>query len=51
MHDPDLQADAAKQKLGTNLMTGEEVQSTVQSVYDTPPEIIAELRKVSALEK
>jgi tripartite-type tricarboxylate transporter receptor subunit TctC len=51
MHDPDLQADAAKQKLGTNIQTGEEVQATVQSVYDAPPEIIAELRKVSVLDK
>lgn len=50
MHDPELQADAAKQKLDTNSMTGEEVQSQVQSIYAAPPEVIDVLRKVSVME-
>jgi tripartite-type tricarboxylate transporter receptor subunit TctC len=50
MRDPDLQAEAAKQKLGTNAVAGTEVQSLVQSIYASPPDVIDELRKVSVME-
>jgi hypothetical protein len=50
MHDPALLVDAAKQKMETNVQTGEEVQSLVKSIYAAPPEVIAELRKVSVME-
>jgi tripartite-type tricarboxylate transporter receptor subunit TctC len=47
MKDSDLQAEAAKQRLDTNLNTGEEVQALVDKIYSTPAELIAVLRKAA----
>jgi tripartite-type tricarboxylate transporter receptor subunit TctC len=45
--DPELQAEAAKQKLDANPNTGEEVQALVEKIYATSPELIAVLRKAA----
>lgn len=47
MQDPELQAEASKQGLDTVPNTGAEVQALVNSVYVTPPELIATLRKAT----
>ncbi|MDB5649569.1 MAG: Tripartite-type tricarboxylate transporter, receptor component TctC [Hyphomicrobiales bacterium] len=47
MKDPELLAEAAKQGLDAAPNTGEEVQALVNSVYATPPELIATLRKAT----
>jgi tripartite-type tricarboxylate transporter receptor subunit TctC len=47
IRDPDLQAEAAKQKLDTNLNTGDEVQALVDKIYSTAPDLIAILRKAA----
>lgn len=47
LKDPDLQAEAAKQLSDLNSTTGEEVQALVESIYATPPELIATLRKAT----
>jgi tripartite-type tricarboxylate transporter receptor subunit TctC len=47
IRDPDLQAEAARQKLDTNLNTGEEVQALVEKIYSTAPDLIAVLRKAA----
>jgi tripartite-type tricarboxylate transporter receptor subunit TctC len=41
LHDPDLLADAKKQRLEINPIAGEEVQSLVAKVYAMPPEVVA----------
>jgi hypothetical protein len=41
MHDPELLADAKKQRLEINPIAGEEVQALVAKVYTMPPEVIA----------
>jgi tripartite-type tricarboxylate transporter receptor subunit TctC len=47
LRDPELQAEALKQQLDTNPQTGEDVQALVETIYATPPELIAQLRKAA----
>jgi tripartite-type tricarboxylate transporter receptor subunit TctC len=47
LKDPDLQAEAAKQKSDLNPNTGEEVQALVEKIYATPPDLIAIVRKAA----
>jgi tripartite-type tricarboxylate transporter receptor subunit TctC len=45
LKDPDLLADAKKQRLEINPLTGEEVQHLVAKVYAMPPDIIAKAKQ------
>jgi tripartite-type tricarboxylate transporter receptor subunit TctC len=47
MKDPELQAEAAKQRMDIDARTGEEVQKLVEKLYSTSPELLAVLRKAA----
>jgi tripartite-type tricarboxylate transporter receptor subunit TctC len=44
LKDPDLLADAKKQRLEINALSGEEVQQLVAKIYAMPPDIIAKAK-------
>jgi len=44
MKDPAFVADAAKLQLQVDPMTGEEVQTLVAQLAETPPEVVARVR-------
>jgi tripartite-type tricarboxylate transporter receptor subunit TctC len=48
--DPQLKADAEKQKLDANPDTGEDVQKLIDRIYATPSNIIELLRKAAAIQ-
>ena len=43
--DPEFMAEADKQKLQINPMTGQELEEMVRKIYATPPDIVAKVRK------
>jgi tripartite-type tricarboxylate transporter receptor subunit TctC len=45
MRDPDLLADAKKQRLEINPLSGEDVQKLVAKIYAMPPEIVARAKE------
>jgi len=47
MKDPELQAEAAKQRLDINPQTGTEVQQLVDNIYSLSPDLLAVLRKAA----
>lgn len=46
--DPELKADAARQGLEIDPVTGVEIQDLVESLYRTPPDVLDYMRKVNA---
>jgi tripartite-type tricarboxylate transporter receptor subunit TctC len=48
MHDPDLIAEAAKIDLELNFVSGEEVQTLVERLYHSPPDVIARAQAIAA---
>jgi hypothetical protein len=47
--DPELRADAEKQKLDAEPNSGEEVQALIERIYATPAEVVEMLRKAAAI--
>ena len=47
MKDKDLLADAAKQDMEVNPMTGEQMQEMLARVYATPKELVAKLKSLN----
>jgi hypothetical protein len=45
LKDPDLLADAKKQRLEINPLSGDEVQQLVTKVYSMPPDIVAKTKE------
>jgi tripartite-type tricarboxylate transporter receptor subunit TctC len=45
LKDPDLLADAKKQRLEINPLSGEEVQNLVAKVYSMPPDVVAKAKQ------
>ena len=48
MHDPQLIAEAAKMDLELGFFSGEDVQSLVARLYQSPPEVIARAQAIAA---
>jgi tripartite-type tricarboxylate transporter receptor subunit TctC len=46
LKDPELLAQAEKEKLDVSLVTGEEIEKLLEEVYATPDEIVGELREI-----
>ena len=51
LQDRDLHAEAAKQGSDLNPTTGEDVQALVESIYATPADLVAILRKAAVMER
>jgi tripartite-type tricarboxylate transporter receptor subunit TctC len=49
MHDPDLIAEAAKIDLELSPVSGEEVQTLIERLYASPPDVLARARAVAAV--
>jgi hypothetical protein len=47
MADKDFIADAAKQKIEVEPVSGEELQRLIVELYATPPDMVAEAKKLS----
>jgi len=47
MNDPELKADANKLRLEADPVPGTEMQKLVESLYSTPPDVIALIKKIS----
>ena len=47
MRDPEFLADAARQRLLVTPMTGQEVESYIKVVYQSPADVIAKARQIS----
>jgi tripartite-type tricarboxylate transporter receptor subunit TctC len=48
MKDPELIAEAAKQSLEVDPVSGRELQELVGRIYETPPEVIDVVKKINA---
>ena len=48
MHDPDLIAEAAKMDLELGFFSGRDVQSLVERLYQSPPEVIARAQAIAS---
>jgi tripartite-type tricarboxylate transporter receptor subunit TctC len=48
MHDPELIAEAAKMDLELGYFSGEDVQSLVERLYQSPPDVIARAQAIAA---
>lgn len=46
LKDPELLAQAAKEKLDVSIVTGKEIETLLEEVYATPDEIVAEMREI-----
>ena len=46
MKDPDFLAEAEKQAIEVAAMTGAEVDRLMKEIYETPPDLVAEARRV-----
>jgi hypothetical protein len=46
MNDPDLLAEAQKQGLEVEPVGGEEMQSLVERLYATPPEVVELVKRI-----
>jgi hypothetical protein len=44
--DPQLLAEAEREKLDVTLVTGESIEKLLDDVYSTPPDIVAEMRGI-----
>jgi hypothetical protein len=47
MHDPELIAEAAKMDLELGFLGGADVQSLVERLYRSPPDVIARARAIA----
>jgi tripartite-type tricarboxylate transporter receptor subunit TctC len=47
MHDPQLIAEAAKMDLELGFFSGQDVQSLVERLYRSPPEVIARAQAIA----
>ena len=47
LKDPQFLAEATKLGLEVNLVGGAEVQKIVDSLYDTPPEVLQRVKRIS----
>jgi hypothetical protein len=47
MRDPEFLADAARQRLLVTPMTGQEVESYIRVIYQSPADVIAKARQIS----
>lgn len=45
MRDPELKSEAKRLKLDVDMVSGEEVQATIDRIYSTPPELIAKVKQ------
>jgi len=45
MKDPELVAEAGKMRIGVNAKSGPEIAAIVRKMYDSPPELIARVKK------
>jgi hypothetical protein len=50
MKDPDLHKEAEAQHLDLDMASGEELERLVLASFDTPPDLVAKLRKLLAEE-
>ena len=48
MQDPELQADAAKEKMDIHPMTGEAIDKLIQQLYATPADVVAKAARAIA---
>jgi tripartite-type tricarboxylate transporter receptor subunit TctC len=48
MADPELKAEAARQALEVDLVTGREMQKVVERLYETSPEVISIVQKIES---
>jgi len=51
MADPDMLKESEKQGLEINLVTGEEVQTLIKAVYDTPDSLVQKVRQALKAER
>jgi tripartite-type tricarboxylate transporter receptor subunit TctC len=49
IEDPELLAEARKQRLAIKPTFGEEAERVIRQLYDTPPQVLARARKIVAV--